>query len=265
MEQLSLFSQDANLYGTIKGSWLSTSFPFTQFCDGSAYLNHAKRIRAARGDTLPESAYEIPLMYQAVSDKFLSWCEDIPAYPYEYRVDFEAEVGVIVDEVPMGISVEDAGKHIRWITIINDISLRQLCSIEIKTGFGFLQGKPHSSLGKWCIPVRVLSEEQWHDSKFHGTMVIKLNGKQIGKISTSKDMHFDFAQLIAHAAKTRELSKGTLIGSGTVSSHEPKDGFGCLLERNVCHDDDIWMKSGDRIKMYIEGFEDYLIINQEVL
>ena len=96
-------------------------------------------------------------------------------------------------------------------------------------------------------------------------MIIELNDKQIGKISTSKDMHFDFAQLIAHAAKTRELGAGTLIGSGTVSSHEPKDGFGCLLERNVCHDDDIWMKSGDRIKMYIKGFEDYLIINQEVL
>ena len=136
--------------GGIEATWNLT---IPQFCDGSAYLSHMKRIRAARGDTLPESAYEIPLMYQAVSDIFLSWCEDIPAYPYEYRVDFEAEVGVIVDKVPMGISVEDAGDHIRWITIINDISLRQLCSIEIKTGFGFLQGKPHSALGQGSIPV----------------------------------------------------------------------------------------------------------------
>ena len=96
-------------------------------------------------------------------------------------------------------------------------------------------------------------------------MVIELNGKQIGKISTSKNMHFDFAQLIAHAAKTRELGAGTLIGSGTVSSPEQTDGFGCLLEQNICYDDDIWMKSGDRLKMYIEEFEDQLIINQKVL
>ena len=247
------------------GSEATWNLNIPQFCDGSAYLSHMKRIRAARGDTLPESAYEIPLMYQAVSDKFLSWCASIPAYPYEYKVDFEAEIGVITDTVPMGISVEDAGEHIRWITIINDISLRQLCAIEIKTGFGFLQGKPHSALGQQSIPVSSLDEKYWHNNKFHGTMVIELNDKQIGKISTSKDMHFDFAQLIAHAAKTRELGAGTLIGSGTVSSPEQTDGFGCLLERNVCYDDDIWMKSGDRIKMYIGEFEHSLIIDQKVL
>ena len=248
--------------GGIEATW-NLSIP--QFCDGSAYLSHMERIRAARGDTLPESAYEIPLMYQAVSDKFLSWCADIPAYPYEYKVDFEAEVGVIVDTVPMGISVEDAGEHIRWITIINDISLRQLCAIEIKTGFGFLQGKPHSALGLKSIPVLTLDEKYWHSNKFHGTMVIELNGKQIGKISTSKDMHFDFAQLIAHTAKTRELGKGTLIGSGTVSSHESKDGFGCLMERNIITDNKEYLKSGDNIKMYIEEFKDSLIIDQKVL
>jgi fumarylacetoacetate (FAA) hydrolase len=248
--------------GGIEATW---NLNIPQFCDGSAYLSHMKRIRAARGDTLPESAYEIPLIYQAVSDKFLSWCEDIPAYPYEYRVDFEAEVGVIVDKVPMGISVEDAGEHIKWITIINDISLRQLCAIEIKTGFGFLQGKPHSALGQGSIPVLTLDEKYWHNNKFHGTMVIELNDKQIGRLDTASGMHFDFAQLIAHTAKTRELGKGTLIGSGTVSSHELKDGFGCLLERNVCSGDDTYMKSGDKIKMYIEEFKDSLIINQKVL
>jgi len=248
--------------GSIVPTW---SLTIPQFCDGSAYLSHIKRIRSARGDTLPESAYKIPLMYQAVSDKFMPWCKPIPAYPYEYKVDFEAEVGVITDTVPMGISVEDADEHIRYVTIINDISLRHFCAIEIKTGFGFLQGKPHSALGQQCIPVNLLPEEVWHDSKFHGTMIIELNDKQIGKISTSKDMHFDFAQLIAHAAKTRELGAGTLIGSGTVSSPEQTDGFGCLLEQNICYDDDIWMKSGDRLKMYIEEFEDQLIINQKVL
>ena len=248
--------------GGIEPTW---NLNIPQFCDGSAYLSHMKRIRAARGDTLPESAYEIPLMYQAVSDKFLSWCASIPAYPYEYKVDFEAEVGVITDTVPMGISVEDAGEHIRWITIINDISLRHFCAIEIKTGFGFLQGKPHSALGQQSIPVLTLDEKYWHNNKFHGTMIIELNDKQIGKISTSKDMHFDFAQLIAHAAKTRELGTGTLIGSGTVSSHESKDGFGCLMERNIVTNNTEYLKSGDKIKMYIEEFKDSLIINQKVL
>jgi len=248
--------------GGIEPTW---NLNIPQFCDGSAYLSHIKRIRSARGDTLPESAYKIPLMYQAVSDKFLSWCASIPAYPYEYKVDFEAEVGVITDTVPMGISVEDAGEHIRWITIINDISLRHFCAIEIKTGFGFLQGKPHSALGQQSIPVLTLDEKYWHNNKFHGTMIIELNDKQIGKISTSKDMHFDFAQLIAHAAKTRELGAGTLIGSGTVSSPEQTDGFGCLMERNIVTNNTEYLKSGDRIKMYIEEFKDSLIIDQKVL
>jgi len=254
MEQLNMFPDKK----------LTMILELTQFCDGSAYLSHMERIRGARGDTLPESAYEIPLMYQAVSDKFLPWCATISAYPYEYKVDFEAEVGVVVDRVPMGISVEDAGEKIRYVTIINDISLRQLCAIEIKTGFGFLQGKPHSALGKWSIPVPALEDEVWHDNKFHATMIVELNGEQIGKISTSKGMHFDFAQLIAHAAKTRELSKGSLIGGGTVSSSNINDGFGCLMERNIVTDNKEYLKSGDNIKMYIKEFSDHLIIEQKV-
>ena len=146
--------------GGIEPTW---NLNIPQFCDGSTYLSHMERIRSARGNTLPESTYKIPLMYQAVSDKFLSWCASIPAYPYEYKVDFEAEVGVITDTVPMGVSVEDAGEHIRWITIINDISLRHFCAIEIKTGFGFLQGKPHSALGQQSIPVLTLDEKYWHN------------------------------------------------------------------------------------------------------
>ena len=248
--------------GGIEATW---SLTIPQFCDGSAYLSHMERIRTARGDTLPDSAYVVPLMYQAVSDKFLPWCKPIPAYPYEYKIDFEAEIGVIVDKVPMDVSVEDAGKYIKYVTIINDISLRHFCAIEIKTGFGFLQGKPHSALGQGSIPVLTLDEKYWHNNKFHGTMVIELNDKQIGKLNTASGMHFDFAQLIAYAAKTRELSKGTLIGSGTVSSHESNDGFGCLMERNIVTNNTEYLKSGDRIKMYIEEFKDSLIIDQKVL
>tara|TARA_B100000586_G_C20075513_1_gene412850 strand:+ start:368 stop:1186 length:819 start_codon:yes stop_codon:yes gene_type:complete len=249
----------------IQGSWMTMTLPLTQFCDGSAYLSHMERIRGARGETLDESAYTIPLMYQAVSDKFLPWCANIPAFPYEYKIDFEAEIGAIVDTVPMGTSVEDAGKRIKYITIINDISLRTFCAKEVQTGFGFLQGKPHSALGKWSIPVIALEDEIWHDNKFHATMIVEVNGEQIGKINTSKEMHFDFAQLIAHAAKTRELSKGTLIGSGTVSSSDINDGFGCFMERNIVTDNKEYLKSGDKVKMYIEEFPRHLLIEQGVV
>ena len=280
MEQLNMFS-DKNWFvesPTFRGHphvlniidkpWMSWTLELTQFCDGSAYLSHMKRIHTARRHTtgmkLSEVAYTVPYMYQAVSDKFLPWCAIIPAYPYEYKVDFEAEIGVIVDKVPMGISVEDAGKYIKYVTIINDISLRTFCAKEVLTGFGFLQGKPHSALGKWSMPVSALENKVWHDNKFHATMIVELNGEQIGKISTSKEMHFDFAQLIAHAAKTRELSKGTLIGSGTVSSSNPDDGFGCLMERNIVTNNNEYLKLGDNIKMYINEFPGHLLIDQEV-
>ena len=235
-----------------------------QFCDGSAYLIHMERLRAARGATLPESFKTDPLMYQAVSDKFLMWNEDIHPFPYEYGLDFEAEVGVLVDKVPLGVSVEDAAKYIRYVTIINDISLRKLIPAELSKGFGFLQSKPRSSLGRYCYPIDAL-RKYWYDSKLHANMVIELNGNRVGKIDTAREMTFNFAELIAHAAKTRELSINTLIGSGTVSSSTLLDGFGCLMERNAVLDKpEIYMKSGDRIKMYIEGFEGTLVINQKV-
>ena len=168
MEQLSLFSDESWF---IEASTITTILPqittrihLTQFCDGSAYLSHMERIRAARGDTLPESAYEIPLMYQAVSDKFLMWNENIHPFPYEYGLDFEAEVGVLVDKVPLGVSVEDAGKYIRFVTIIIDISLRKLIPAELKKGFGFLQSKPRSSLGRYCYPINALKKHWSEDT-----------------------------------------------------------------------------------------------------
>ena len=248
----------------IQGSWMSSTLELTQFCDGSAYLSHMERIRGARGQALDESIYTTPLMYQGVSDKFLIRCAMIHAFPYEYKTDFEAEVGVVIDDVPMGIKAEHAGHYIRYVTIINDISLRAFCAEEIQTGFGFLQGKPHSALGKWSVPVSALDKDIWHDNKLHGTMIIELNDEQVGKIHTSKEMHFDFGQLIAHAAKTRALSKGTLIGSGTVSSSDPNDGFGCLMERNIVTNNKDYLKLGDNIKMYIEELPNHLLIEQKV-
>jgi len=239
----------------------------TQFCDGSAYLDHMSRIRAARGATMPDSFKVDPLMYQGASDKFLLWDEDIHPFPYEYGVDFEAEVGVIVDKVPLGVSVEDADSYIKYVTIINDISLRKLIPGELAKGFGFFQSKPHSSLGKCSISPSKWPRytSSWEDSRLHGNMIIELNDERIGKIDTATGMTFSFAELISHAAKTRELSEGTLIGSGTVASSDVSDGFGCLMERNAVLDEpEIYMKPGDKITMYIEGLENELIISQKV-
>ena len=238
----------------------------TQFCDGSAYLIHMERLRAARGAKLPDSFNWDPLMYQGVSDKFLLWNENIHPFPEEYGIDFEAEVGVIVNEVPLGTTAENAYKYIKYITIINDISLRKLIPQELAKGFGFFQSKPHSALSKCCHPKLFIKGKFHTDCKLHANMIIELNGERMGKINTAQEMKFDFADLIAHASKTRTLSKGTLIGSGTVSSSVRMDGFGCLMERNAVFNDkpEIYLKHGDRVKMYIEGFEDTLVIDQIV-
>ena len=238
----------------------------TQFCDGSAYLIHMERLRAARGAKMPDSFNWDPLMYQGVSDRFLLWDEDIYPFPEEYGIDFEAEVGVIVDEVPLGTTVEQAYNYIKYITIINDISLRKLIPQELAKGFGFFQSKPHSSLAKYCCKKRQIKGFFREDCKLHANMVIELNGERMGKINTATEMTFSFADLIAHAAKTRPLSKGTLIGSGTVSSSVRMDGFGCLMERNAVLNDkpEIYLKHGDSIKIYIEGCEDTLIIDQMI-
>ena len=244
----------------------TSELEITQFCDGSAYLIHMERLRAARGAKLPDSFNWDPLMYQGVSDKFLLWNENIHPFPEEYGIDFEAEVGVIVNEVPLGTTAENAYKYIKYITIINDISLRKLIPQELAKGFGFFQSKPHSALSKCCHPKLFIKGKFHIDCKLHANMIIELNGERMGKINTAQEMKFDFADLIAHASKTRTLSKGTLIGSGTVSSSVRMDGFGCLMERNAVFNDkpEIYLKHGDRVKIYIEGFEDTLIIDQIV-
>ena len=244
----------------------TSELEITQFCDGSAYLIHMERLRAARGAKLPDSFNWDPLMYQGVSDKFLLWNENIHPFPEEYGIDFEAEVGVIVNEVPLGTTAENAYKYIKYITIINDISLRKLIPQELAKGFGFFQSKPHSALSKCCHPKLFIKGKFHIDCKLHANMIIELNGERMGKINTAQEMKFDFADLIAHASKTRTLSKGTLIGSGTVSSSVRMDGFGCLMERNAVFNDkpEVYLKHGDRVKIYIEGFEDTLVIDQIV-
>jgi len=188
-----------------------------QWADGSAYVNHVELVRKARGAEMPASFWTDPLMYQGGSDSFLGPRDDIPMADEAWGIDFEAEVTVVTDDVPMGVSAADAVKHIQLIMLVNDVSLRNLIPGELGKGFGFFQSKPSSAFS----PIAVTPDElgaSWSDAKVHLPLLSTLNDKAIGKPEAGVDMTFDFGQLIAHAAKSRPLSAGCIIGSGTVSN-----------------------------------------------
>ncbi len=187
-----------------------------QWADGSAYVNHVELVRKARKAEMPGSFWTDPLMYQGGSDSFLGPRDPILMADEAYGIDMEGEVAVIVDDVPMGATVEQARDAIRLIMLVNDVSLRNLIPDELAKGFGFFQSKPSSAFS----PVAVTPDElgdTW-DGKVHLPLLVELNGKPFGKANAGIDMTFDFATLVAHAAKTRPLSAGAIIGSGTVSN-----------------------------------------------
>ena len=203
-----------------------------EFVDGSAYLPHVERVRRARGAQVPESFYVDPLMYQATSGGFLGPCEVVRVPSEEMGIDLEAEVIVVTDDVPMAVSAEAAGRHIVLIGLINDVSLRNLIPGELAKGFGFLQSKPRSALS----PVLVTPDElgdHWRGNKLHRPMLTHVNGAWFGAPEAGVDMHFDFGQLIAHAARTRPLTAGTLVGSGTVANEDTSLGASCFAERRT--------------------------------
>lgn len=225
-----------------------------QWLDGSAYLNHVELVRKARGAEMPESFLTDPLMYQGGSDAFLPPRENFPLGSQDYGADMEAEVAAIVDDVPMGISAADALKHIKLLMIVNDMSLRELIPSELAKGFGFVHGKPSSSFG----PVAVTPDElgaSWIDAKIHLPLNTYLNGKLIGNPNAGCDMNFSLAELIAHAAKTRCLSAGTIVGSGTVSNRDRSTGVSCLAEKRMIEKIENgapttpFMKFGDVVKI----------------
>ena len=198
-----------------------------QWADGSAYVNHVELVRRARGVEMPASFWSDPLMYQGGSDSFLGPYDPITAVSEEWGIDFEAEVAVIVDDVPMGVSVEDAGQHIQLLMLVNDVSLRGLIPDELGKGFGFFHGKPSTAFS----PVAVTPDElgdAWDGCRLHLPIYCDLNGEPFGRANAGVDMTFDFPTLIAHAAKTRSLCAGTIIGSGTVSNKQD-DGHGSAL------------------------------------
>lgn len=196
-----------------------------QWLDASAYVNHVDLVRKARGATMPDSFWTDPLMYQGGSDSSLGPRQPVKALSEEHGIDFEGEVAVVTGDVPMGVSATDALSHIRLVMLANDVSLRNLVAGELAKGFGFVQSKPPTAFS----PVAVTPDElgtAWKDGKLHLPLLAQVNGKPFGRPDAGTDMTFDFGTLIAHAARTRPLGAGTIIGSGTVSNRDAGGGPG---------------------------------------
>jgi len=203
-----------------------------QYLDGASYISHIRRNRQARGEALPGDILQTPLMYQGISHGFMAWNESVRLPDDNLGIDFEAEIAAITDDVPLGVSVQEATGHIKLFVLLNDISLRALIPNELKRTFGFLTGKPASSLG----PIAVTPDELgqlWDGQLVSGTLHCHVRDELFGTLQTGIDTPFHYGHLIAHAARTRRLEPGTLIGLGTVSNENEQAGFGCIAERRA--------------------------------
>lgn len=229
-----------------------------EFVDGSAYLPHVDRVRKARGAEVPESFYVDPLMYQATSAGFLGPRDPVAVSSEDYGIDFESEIIVVTDDVPMAVSAAEAESHIQLIGLINDVSLRNLIPAELAKGFGFLQSKPRSALSPVLVTPDELGEH-WRDSKLSLPLHSTLNGAFFGNPEAGVDMQFNFGELVAHAAKTRPLTAGTIVGSGTIANEDTGRGASCLAEIRMLEiiadgkPSTPFMKFGDTIR--IEMFD----------
>lgn len=254
-----------------------------QWADGSAYVNHVELVRKARNAEMPPSFWTDPLMYQGGSDEFIGPREDIQVISEDYGIDFEGEVAVITGDVPMAASPEEAGKAIRLVMLVNDVSLRGLIPAELAKGFGFFQSKPSSAFS----PVAVTTDElgdNWDGGKVNLPLLSNYNGKAFGKPNAGVDMTFEFPELVAHAAKTRPLGAGAVIGSGTVSNKQGTEhgtsieeggvGYSCIAEVRMIETirdgkpTTSFMKFGDTIQMEMldnEGNNIFGTIDQKVV
>ncbi len=244
-----------------------------QWADGSAYVNHVELVRKARGAEMPKSFWEDPLMYQGGSDSFIGPRDDIEMASTDWGIDFEGEIAVVTDDVPMGVDVANAGDHIQMVMLVNDVSLRKLIPGELGKGFGFFQSKPSSAFS----PVAVTPDElgdAWDGGIVHLPIKVTYNGDIFGTPDAGADMVFDFPRLIAHAAKTRPLCAGTIIGSGTISNIDRSNGSACLAEARMLETIESgeaktpFMQFGDTIKieMYDEtGQSIFGAIDQRVV
>ncbi|HEX2479858.1 MAG TPA: fumarylacetoacetate hydrolase family protein [Geminicoccaceae bacterium] len=249
-----------------------------QWLDGSAYVTHVELVRKARGAELPESFWTDPLMYQGASDNFLGPRAPIEASSEDWGIDLEAEVAVITDRVAMGTPAASPCQHIKLLLLVNDVTARALIPDELAKGFGFLHGKPASAFS----PVAATPDElgdAWRGYKVHLPLLSYVNGKPLGRPNAGVDMTFDFAQLIAHAAKTRHLAAGTIIGSGTVANDAAREqnstiGSSCLAERRTLETlwhgapRTPWLRFGDRVRIEMldqDGRSIFGAIEQEVV
>ncbi len=255
-----------------------------QWADGSAYINHVELVRKARGAEVPESFYSDPLMYQGGSDAFLGPRDDIPLGDPAWGCDMEGEIAVITDDVPMGVSAEEAADHIKLVMLCNDVSLRGLIPGELAKGFGFFQSKPPSAFSPVCVTPDELGDA-WQGSVIHLPLQVDYNREPFGRANAGKDATFSLADLVAHAAKTRPLCAGTIIGSGTVSNQGPDGdpgkpvsegglGYSCIAEIRMIETINTgeaktpFMSAGDTVKIQMldaDGHSIFGAIRQDVV
>ncbi len=225
-----------------------------QWVDGSAYLHHVELVRKARGAEMPASFWEDPLMYQGGSDRFIGPTDPIEAISEDHGIDFESEVAVITDDVPMAVSPDVAADHIKLVMLVNDVSFRGLIPSELAKGFGFLHGKPATAFSPVAVSPETLGPA-WRGGKVHLPLLSVLNGEPFGHPGAGIDMAFSFPQLVAHAATTRHLGAGTIVGSGTVSNTDGSVGSSCLAEKRMIETIEAgkpttpFMAFGDRIRI----------------
>lgn len=241
--------KESDFHSCLPRTWL--------FADGSAFIHHIKLVRMARKAAPPETLLTVPLMYQAECGEFLAPHEGIPQRDFAHGTDFEAEVGVLLGDVTMGVTAEEALKKVRLMVLINDVSLRNLIPGELAQGFGFFVSKPAKALSPFAVTPDELGSS-WSEGRVHLPLNVKYNGEFFGKANAGA-MHFHFGQLIAHAAQTRNLVAGSLIGSGTVSNEDANVGSSCLAEKRTIEQIETgapktpFMKVGDRIEIWMEN------------
>ena len=267
-----------DLYDTLNHGKARHAFPFDptlcmaplprayQWADGSAYLNHVELVRASRGAEVPESYFTDPLMYQGGSDDFLGAHDAIRVASEDFGIDFEAELAVVTGDVPMAATPEQGLDAIRLLMLVNDVSLRHLIPDELAKGFGFFHGKPSTAFGPVAVTPDELGEA-WIEGRVHLTMQVDWNGRKVGRCDAGPDMRFHFGQLIAHAARTRRLRAGSIIGSGTVSNpgvekdgrREWPKGYGCIAEKRAMETiqdgapKTDYMRFGDTVRIEMKG------------
>jgi fumarylacetoacetate (FAA) hydrolase len=255
-----------------------------QWADGSAYVNHVDLVRRARGAALPESFWHDPLVYQGGSDGFVAARDPIALADETWGCDMEAEVVVVTGDVPQGTSRDEALRLIQLVGLVNDVSLRNLIPGELAKGFGFYQSKPASALSPVFVTPDTLGE-RWQDGKLHAVLNVDLNGRPFGRARTDVDMTFDFGVLIAHLARTRSLSAGTIVGSGTVSNRDADGGpgrpvaerglgYSCIAEMRMVETilrgepKTPFLKPGDSVRIWVEdevGRPIFGTIDQQVI